>query len=119
MAWRGQRFPCHPQSRVFPGKSLVLSRGGLSDWVLLQPLCSQLGHDELLIVALEQIGSRARATPGQPCGKRCWPGRPGSGPLGVLMLFPLLCGYSDPLRRTGMGLGTWALHEDLSQLKYF
>lgn len=42
-----------------------LSRRGVSGCVVLQPLCSQLGHDELLIVVLEQIGSSTQQSPAQ------------------------------------------------------
>lgn len=132
MAWGGaQWFPQPSQSRVSPRKSLVLSRGGLSVWAALQPLGSWLGHDELLIAVLEQIGSGAQATPGcsvsgvtspqpgSPAANAAGPVAVGSGPLEMPMLFPLQCGYSEPHRRIGMGLGTWALHGDLSQFKYF
>lgn len=71
MAGGGAVVSPAPQVRVSPIKSLVLSRGGLSGWAVLQPLFSQLGHDELLIAVMEQIGSSTQATPGQPCGKCC------------------------------------------------
>lgn len=54
---------------------------------MLQLLCSQLGRDELLIVASQQIGSSAQVTPGVPARQPESPAANAAGP-GVLGLGP-------------------------------
>lgn len=84
-------------------------------------LFSQLGHDELLIVVLEQIGSSAQATPGRSAAGLRLGSREA---LWQMLLAPTwraqghwkcqcssLSVVPQPLWQTG----TWALHRDLCQ----
>lgn len=85
-----------PPKWGFLRKSLVLSRGVLSWLGDTTAALFTLGHGELLIAVLQQIGSSVQMTPGRS-GRGTRLGIVGSGPLEMLMLFPFQCGYSGDL----------------------
>lgn len=91
-----QWFPQPPQSGVFSENPWFLAGESSPGSVILQQLCSQLGHGELLIAVLQQIGSSVQMTPGRS-GRGTRLGIMGLGPLEMLMLFPFQCGYSGDL----------------------